>query len=173
MLMRRRLLQALAACGPLLLVRQSWAGDGTDDASETPELQAVRQVAEEVGEAWARLDAKAMGAHYTEDADYVNIMGLVLEGRKAIEVRHAEIFTTVLRGSHASFEVRSVRMLAPGVALADVNGAVMDIKTPPTGLTLDADGAVRSRIKHILIKKEGAWRVVSSQTTQVVARERR
>ena len=173
MRMSRRILWAISLGSLGLVWAAVSAAEEPDAASAGGDAQAVRRVAEEVGEAWARQDAKAVGAHYTEDADYVNIMGLVLEGRKAIEVRHAEIFTTVLRGSHANFEVRSVRVLSPEVAVADVNGAVMDVKQAPAGLTLDSDGSIRSRIKHILVKRDGRWVVVSTQTTQVVTRERR
>ena len=141
-------------------------------APSAAEEQAVRRVAEDIAAAWMNQDARALADHYAEDAEYINIMGIVVDGREAIRLRYAEVFTTLLRGSRSSFTIRRVRFPGPGVAMVDLNGVVTDIQQPQPGITVGPGGIVRTRVRHILVKRDGHWVVIATQNTQIAPQAR-
>ena len=49
--------------------------------------------------AWNRADAEGWGECFSDDATFVNIMGMPLTGRRHIADRHGAMFRTVFSGS--------------------------------------------------------------------------
>ena len=152
--------------------RPSAAAEGPTPGRDADDEPAVRRVVDEVAAAWMNQDAKALAAHYAEDAEYINIMGIVVDGPEAIRLRYAEVFTTLLRGSRASFTIRRVRFPGPGVAMVDVNGVVTDLQQPQPGITVGPGGIVRTRVRHVLVKREGRWSIIATQNTQIAPQAR-
>lgn len=147
------------------------AEDPAPDRTAADE-QAVRRVAEDVAAAWMNQDAKALAAHYAEDAEYINIMGIVVDGPEAIRLRYAEVFTTLLRGSRSSFTIRRVRFPGPGVAMVDVNGIITDLQGPQPGIAVGPGGIVKTRVRHVLVKRDGRWAILATQNTQIAPQAR-
>ena len=47
---------------------------------------------------------KTYAALFTEDSDFVNVMGLWMQGRSEIERGHAQVFATFLSESHLTIK---------------------------------------------------------------------
>ena len=94
------------------------------------EEDAIKARGAEFNAAWAKNDAKALAAFWTEDGTVVNPAGKNGKGRAEIEKVIAEDLSTFLKGAKFNFTVTSVRMLKPDVAFIDATHEVMGLKGP-------------------------------------------
>src|SRR5262249_15849895 len=89
---------------------------------------ALRAVLGELADCWNRGDGMALGAAFTDDADYVVFNGLRLQGRDQIASVHQQLFDTVLKGTRlgagggAGGAAVTIRFLRPEVALVHSEG---------------------------------------------------
>ena len=98
----------------------------TDTKSTTPSVTAkqsadevaVRQTGESFVKAYDAADAKAVAAHFTDDAEYVDELGNVFQGRQAIEDSLATFFTEN-PDCKLEMNIDSIRFISPGVAVED------------------------------------------------------
>jgi uncharacterized protein (TIGR02246 family) len=93
---------------------------------------------------------------------FTNIFGQVFIGRSAFEEQHARIFATVYRGSRLEQTVEHLRMVQPDVALVDTS-VVLSI--PPTPAL--PGRIVRTKLAQVLVRKTGAWQVMSYHNVEV------
>lgn len=120
-------------------------------------------------EAWNRHDAKAWVAAFSDDAEFVNILGMSLVGRPEIEKRHAEIFGGIFAHSRVVVTTRKVRQLGPSGALAETDYELRDYDRLPPGIrATDADGTLRTRLKYVWAFEHGEWRIVAAQNTAIL-----
>lgn len=87
-----------------------------DDTIATPDT--IDDVLTRISAAWDAGDAAAFAREFTEDATYVIFVGLVYEGRAAIERGHVPVFEKWQKGSRMRIQVQSVRHLGDDVAVA-------------------------------------------------------
>jgi uncharacterized protein (TIGR02246 family) len=76
-------------------------------------------------EAWDRHDAHAVAALFAEDSDFTNVRGTHVHGREAIEEFLAPLFAGMLKNSHLTGKLRSLRFLTPDVAIIDIDWEMM------------------------------------------------
>jgi len=154
-LARRSLLIAsisLAACAP-----EGAHGEAT-----------IRAAIAEQAEAWNRHDTKAWLAPFSEDAEFINILGMALLGRPEIEQRHAELFRGIFRSSHVVVTTRQVRSLGATAAVAETEYELRGYERLPPGIrATDADGTLRTRMKYVWQLRPAGWRIVAAQNTAV------
>jgi uncharacterized protein (TIGR02246 family) len=130
---------------------------------------AIRALLARQAEAWNRHDARAWSAPFTEDAEFVNILGMLLVGRAQIEQRHAELFQGIFSHSRVVVTTRKVRSLGPTSALAETDYELSQyFRLPPGFRATDADGTLRTRLKYVLMLTPEGWRIVSAQNTAIV-----
>src|SRR5262245_14248927 len=80
-----------AAAAIILLVQQmpaTGAGEGEREADETD----IRKVSAAFARAFEKGDAKAVGAYFTDEAEYVDDEGVTVHGRAALEKAYADFF---------------------------------------------------------------------------------
>ncbi len=119
-------------------------------------------------EDWNRHDARAWSEPFTEDADFVNILGMLFKGRSEIERRHADLFGSIFKQSRVVVTTRKVRSLGPTSALAETDYELRGYDRLPPGLRpTDADGTLRTRLKYVLTLTPDGWRIVSAQNTAI------
>ena len=131
------------------------------ELSDQKEIQAV--IADST-RAWNISGGRGYGEGYTEDADFVNIIGMHFSGNKLIEKRHVHILETFLKDS--KFEVNTVQLreIQPNIVMAFVNWTVHGFRTP--GSDPNLMGTVRSGIfSHVFVKDQGKWKIAASQNT--------
>lgn len=158
MLARRFFLIAslsLAACAP----------DGAHGEGD------IRSAIAKQADAWNRHDTKAWMAPFSEDAEFINIMGSALLGRPEIEQRHAELFTGIFRRSRVAVTTRQVRPLGATAAVAETDYELRGYdRLPPGIVATDPDGTLRTRMKYVWQLRPEGWRIVSAQNTAVAPR---
>jgi uncharacterized protein (TIGR02246 family) len=116
--------------------------------------QAIREVVAAREVAWNAGDTVAYSQLLTEDADIVSATGRAARGRDALLKLFAEQHANVYAGVRTHTSVTHLRMLGPGVALADVayrleGGKVDAIRKGAMAFLLRKDAAGRWRIAAI------------------------
>lgn len=158
MFARRSLLAAslfLIACAP----------DGSHGEGE------IRAAISRQAEAWNRHDTQAWMAPFSEDAEFINILGTALLGRPEIQARHAELFSGIFSRSRVTVTTRQVRPLGATAAVAETDYELRGYDRLPPGIRpTDADGTLRTRMKYVWQLRPEGWRVVSAQNTAVLPR---
>jgi uncharacterized protein (TIGR02246 family) len=87
---------------------------------KTADETAIEGLVQTFVDGWNAADGEALAQPFAEDADFTAITGLRVKGRDTIGKGHAEILSTVYRGSQNSATVESIRFLRPDVAIVDV-----------------------------------------------------
>jgi uncharacterized protein (TIGR02246 family) len=134
------------ACAPALAA----------EADAPAEEQAIKQHFKDFEAAWAKHDAKAVSAFYTDDADIVTESGHALVGRDAIEQALTNGFADHLQNSTLTETVQKVRLIKPDVALVDADASLKQGEGEPNKL----------HILSVLVKRDGKW---LTETTRAIA----
>jgi uncharacterized protein (TIGR02246 family) len=162
MLLRRSLLLSLALLLSLSLLACS---SPPAEAEATIRAELARQA-----DAWNRHDAHAWVAPFSEDAEFVNILGMSLQGRDEIEKRHREIFQGIFAHSKVVVKTRKLRSLGATAALVETDYELRDYERLPPGIRpTDPDGTLRTRLQYVWVLGREGWRIVSAQNTAVVS----
>jgi len=111
--------------------------------------------------AWDNADGAAFGSVFTDDADFVNILGGLFSGRDAIAAQHQAIFDTIYKGSSATFDLHNIRTLDDDVAVAHVLCALDAPGGPRPGRTNTLATAV-------LARRGEAWRIAAFHNTVII-----
>jgi uncharacterized protein (TIGR02246 family) len=127
-------------------------------AASDPQEAAITKTAEAFVEAFQKGDAKAVAAFWTQDGDYVDLTGRVLNGRPAIEKDFADLFAKN-KGLKLRIEIASLKFPTPDTAVEDGTTGV-----------LAPDGTVPSsaRYTNFFTKKNGQWLLASVRETAYV-----
>lgn len=133
--------------------------------SASSDEAAIRQIVQQVQDAWNAHDGKAFAAPFATDADYVVVNGMYIKGREAIEQGHTQIFSTIYKESKNAATVKSVRFLRPDVAVAHVEW----------NLEFRAGGEARraqAMNTMVLTKEGGRWGIAVFQNGPIEAHGR-
>lgn len=136
----------------------------TSQAASADEA-AIRQIVQQVQDAWNAHDGKAFAAPFAADADYVVVSGMYIKGREAIEQGHTQIFSTLYKESKNAATVKSVRFLRPDVAVAHVE---WNLEFLAGGETKKAQ-AINTMV---LTKEGGKWGIAAFHNTPIQAQGR-
>jgi uncharacterized protein (TIGR02246 family) len=115
--------------------------------------QAIRELVAAREAAWNAGDTVAYAQLLTEDADILSASGRAARGRDALLKLFAEQHANVFAGARTNTNVTHVRMLSPGVALADVEYRLEGGKVD----------AIRRGVMAFVLKKDpaGRWRIAA------------
>ena len=122
---------------------------------------AIRAIVQAEGDAWNRGDAEAFGAHYAENGSFTNVIGQQLYGRPAFVAQHAQIFSTIYKGSHNTLTIGKIAFLRPDVAVVDIDGVLEGAKRLPPGLQPFADGALHVKLQEVMTREKGVWMIAA------------
>jgi uncharacterized protein (TIGR02246 family) len=126
----------------------------------TNEERALHAMVYQLESAWNSADGAAFAALFTEDADFIHIIGGYYTGRAAIEAGHRMIFGTIYKGSTVRYSVEKIRFLRPDIAIVFVrqflqffeDGAPKELEGRPTIIAENAGGN---------------WQIVALQNTRI------
>jgi uncharacterized protein (TIGR02246 family) len=134
-----------------------------------PAESVIRETLTQQAQAWNHHDAKAWVAAFSDDAEFINILGTSLVGRAEIEKRHAEIFASIFAHSRVVVTTRKLRMLGATAALVETDYALSGYDRLPPGIRpTDADGTLRTRLKYVWTFDHEQWRIVAAQNTAIL-----
>ncbi|MFI5527688.1 SgcJ/EcaC family oxidoreductase [Kitasatospora sp. NPDC051853] len=127
--------------------------------THSTDRQAVTEVLARLADAWARHDADAYGAEFTEDAGYVTYVGTHYRGRSDIVASHRVLFAGFLKGTRLADELLDVRFPAPGLAVVTSRGDTYKGSSPKGRLT-------KVQTYTLVRESGGRWRVAAFQNTK-------
>lgn len=137
----------------------------SDQLSPNARTQIANVIAA-LADSWNRHDMATYAAQFTEDADFVNVIGMHWHGRPEIEARHKDVHRTIFHKSTLRTLDYSLRVLKPGVVLAHIRWEMTGHETPP-GAPSWAD--VRHGIvSGVFVEQEGRWLIAALQNTDIV-----
>ena len=145
----------------LILVSTVTSSTQTSQNSSSDEA-AVRQVVQQVQDAWNAHDGRAFAAPFAPDSDYVNVRGERAKGREAIEKGHTAIFSTIYKDSYNVGTVKSIRFLRPDIAVVHAEW------------TLEFRAGSETRKGHamntmVMTKDNGKWSIAVFHNTPIEA----
>lgn len=120
-------------------------------AKRSVDEEAIRQMDEAFLKAYGRGDAKAVAAYFTADAEYVDELGNVFQGRAAIEDSMIEFFAEN-PGCKLEMNVDSIRFISPGIAIEDGTTTITRTEGEPT---------IESLYTAVHVKTDGKWLAAS------------
>jgi uncharacterized protein (TIGR02246 family) len=88
---------------------------------------AIKGLIQAFCDGWNAQDGYACARPFTETADFTAVNGTRVRGTDEIGRGHAEILSTIFRGTHMRASVNSIEFLRPDVAVVDVTFRL----TPP------------------------------------------
>lgn len=128
---------------------------------------AATHLAETFASTWNRRDGRAYGEAYWPDAELVDPSGQLWSGRDAIVETHRDLWAGPARNTHMTARVRRVLSLGPTLFVVDIDTAATGFSPPPPGAP---NGVVQTRLKHVVEKRHGQWKILTSQNTFVSGR---
>ena len=118
---------------------------------------------------WNNRDGPGYGEAYWADAELVDPTGSVWTGREAISGMHVDLWNGPARDTRVTASVRRTRALSSTLAVVDLDVEVAGFSPAPPGAMCGLDGTVRTRLKHVIEKRESQWKIIASQNTFVAA----
>jgi uncharacterized protein (TIGR02246 family) len=133
--------------------------------NKTTTATEVDKVVSDVIDTWNRHDMTAHTALFHPDADFVNVLGKRLQGRKEIDEIHHHLHRTIFRNTVLRSEGHTVRFLTPTIALVHVNWEM----TGAEGLPGWQPAAVRHGLMTwVLVEENGKWLITAAHNTDTV-----
>jgi uncharacterized protein (TIGR02246 family) len=132
----------------------------SDAAAETDERE-IREVMGRLSQSWARGDAQAYGAEFTDDCDYLAFDGTRFRGPSEPAAHLARLFDTVLKDSRLEGEVESVRFIVPDAAVVHWTGSV----AYPWQKQVKRRRLSRQTL--VMVRRDGRWLATAFQNTRV------
>lgn len=119
--------------------------------SRSADEEAIRKSDDSFVKAYGQGNAKSVAAHFTADAEYVDELGNVFQGREAIEESLAEFFAEN-PGCKLEMNIDTIRFISPGVAVEDGSTTITRPESP---------ASVESRYTTLHVKTDGKWLAAS------------
>ncbi len=162
------LLIAAIAIMAASVVAQSPAPDSptaSSNALSKEDDQAVRKTIASVEEAWNTHDMKAMGWLFTEDAEFINVVGMHWRGRGDIVAAHEAYHNTSFKNHRLKTDSINIRSLGGGHAIAVVT-TTNDSFTTPAGQVVPKR---QNRQTYVLTKGSEGWKIAHAHNVPVDA----
>lgn len=118
--------------------------------SDPQDERALSELLARLSDAWARGDADAYAACFTEDSDYLTFNGMHLRGRAENRDAHAPLFRGVLKGTRIDPSITGLSFLPPDVALVHTASSARG----------------KSVQTFVIVKRGGQWQIRAFQNTR-------
>ena len=116
-------------------------------------------------QAWNNHDAAAYGSLFTDDADFVNVVGQHATGRVAVEGDFAQIHRTFMRNSSLAIESVKVDQVDERTAIAHIHWSMTGVEKVPGWNVPDVRHGVAF---YVVVERDGEWKVRAFQNTEVI-----
>lgn len=128
------------------------------------EIAEVTRVVESFVECWNRHDMNAFAELFSEDAEFVNVVGLWWKGRAEIKAAHAFTHRTIFKQSRLNIEEVFIRFPVPQIAITRCHWKLRG-HVSPTGAPLPERSGI---LLNILRQKGNQWFIIDSQNTDII-----
>ncbi|HEX3269497.1 MAG TPA: SgcJ/EcaC family oxidoreductase [Ktedonobacterales bacterium] len=124
----------------------------------TDDRAAVTAVIASLLDAWARHDADAFGALFTDNATYITWLGTYSCGRREIAESHRALWTKFLKGTRLADQILDVRLVGPDTAVVTSRGDTYKRKRPKK--------LTKVQTYTLVHESDGHWRIAAFQNTK-------
>ena len=128
----------------------------------------IDTVVSAVVEAWNRHDMQAYAAQFTEDADFVNVIGMHFRGRPQIESVHVDLHRTIFKNSILRAVNTTVRSVNDQVALAHVAWEMTGAEGLPGW---NVPELRKGMMSLVLVRTGDRWLITAAHNTDAVPLE--
>lgn len=135
--------------------------------AQVPDEIAIRRLLTEQTKAWNQHDAQAWVRDFSQDVDFVNIIGMYFDGQDATKSRHATLFNGIFKNTHLDVKIWKVRLLGSEAAIVETVQTLRGYDALPPGIQPTEPGVLRTRMKYVLQKQSGRWKIISAQNTAI------
>lgn len=135
--------------------------------AQVPDEIAIRKLVSEQTKAWNQHDAQAWVRDFSQDADFINIIGTHFNGQNATKVRHAALFNGIFKNTHLEVKIWKVRLLGSQAAIVETVQTLRGYDALPPLIQPTEPGVLKTRMKYVLHKQAGRWKIVSAQNTAI------
>jgi uncharacterized protein (TIGR02246 family) len=123
----------------------------------------IRNVALGFFEAWNRHDMKAFAALFTDDADWINIVGMHWRGKDAVVKAHEVFHRTIFQNTEMNPTDVGIRVATSDVAVAVIALKAGDFTTPQG----ERKVGTQDKLSLVLVKGEDGWRITHGHNTVI------
>ena len=137
-------------------------------AAQSPaDEAAIRRIVQNEIDTWNKGDAVGYSKDFATNGTFTNIRGRFFTGYDGFLKQHQVIFDGIFKNTTLNQRVVSLTFVRPDVAVVETVTAVSGIAQPPTGVTFDARGRLRTRLLQIVARDNGVWKIVTYHNTDV------
>jgi uncharacterized protein (TIGR02246 family) len=151
-------------CATILFDESGFEPGGSSMTIPQADEVAIKDVIVSLRSYWNRHDMQAFSQLFTQDADFVNVIGAWWKGRPEIRQAHEDSHATMFKDSTLSILETSVRFLKPDVAVARTRWELVGMISPQGEMVPPRNGIWT----NVLVKEDGRWAIVASQNTDIV-----
>lgn len=128
-------------------------------------LEKPEDLAEQWVQAWNNRDAVALANLFTEDAEFVNVVGLWWHNRHDIWKAHDYGLKVIFNESHLELRKVTVKFVLPEVAIVHVR---MKLTGQTAHASVQKPADRKNIFSFVLKKEEKGWVTLSAHNTDVV-----
>jgi uncharacterized protein (TIGR02246 family) len=133
---------------------------------QTAALKDIEALITAAVERWNRHDVMGYASLWTEDSDFVNVVGIHRRGRRELQAELEWLHGDRFRNTQVRMERPSVRLLTTELALAHVEWSMTGDPGMPGFPT--EDGQRRGVFTHVVQRTAEGWRFIASQNTDTL-----
>jgi uncharacterized protein (TIGR02246 family) len=129
---------------------------------------AINQVVTSFFNSWNNHDFKDISGYTTEDADFINPVGIWWKGRSDAQKSLQHLHDTMLKNTPLTALSTTTRFVTPSVALVTVISKIGTFY-PPDGVDNghNKSGDNRAVSTMVIVKQNGKWLLAASQATDI------
>ena len=129
----------------------------------------LRSIFQDQEAAWNRGDGVAFAAAFSEDSDFINVPGDLVQGRTMIATRHGAILAGPLKGSHNTISIRTVTVVKTDLVIVEADHSTSDFHSLPPGIVATTPGLLKTRMTYIAKQQNGKWLIAFAQNSAVAS----
>jgi uncharacterized protein (TIGR02246 family) len=123
----------------------------------------IRVIALGFFEAWNRHDMKAIAKLFTDDADWINIVGMHWRGKNSVVKAHEIFHRTIFQNTAMNPIDVGIRMVTSDVAITVITLKAGDFTTPQG----ERKVGTQDKLSLALVKCEDGWKITHGHNTVI------
>ncbi|CAN5828769.1 hypothetical protein BH18ACI4_BH18ACI4_13010 [soil metagenome] len=141
-----------------LVAGQTTVKKAKTKGSAKDEIEIKKVLADSVG-AWNRHDAKGFSMLFADDAEFIDVLGVAVQGRSAIEELHGLLFATTFKESHVMPTGLRIKFIKSDIAAVDSTWGMSGfLDTSERKPSLKKAVMI---VSLIMIKEKGRWSIAA------------
>lgn len=127
---------------------------------------AIEAIARRHQQAWNTHDRAAFESLFTDDADFVNVLGQRAHGRGQIGADFGNIHRTFMRNTEITMEPPLVRAIGDRTAIAHIRWTMTGMERVPGW---NVPEVRHGMLIYVAIERAGEWKITALQNTEEIS----